>query len=68
MEKIDEMKGERNRKSLPEIQLRNLSFLQSPWRFFIVFLVTLLLALNAFAEAPRPLLFVHGNGDSAALW
>ena len=27
-----------------------------------------LLALNAAAEPQRPILFVHGNGDSAALW
>ncbi len=26
------------------------------------------LAVNVFADAPRPILFVHGNGDTAALW
>jgi len=31
-------------------------------------LFLLLLAVNAFAESPPPILFVHGNGDSAALW
>src|SRR5512142_2655722 len=27
-----------------------------------------LLAVNVFADAPRPILFVPGNGDTAALW
>ncbi len=36
-------------------------------RFFSALVLVLLLALNA-AAADRPILFVHGNGDSAALW
>ena len=36
--------------------------------FILVALFNLFLAVNVFAEAPRPVLFVHGNGDSAALW
>jgi len=35
---------------------------------FLAALVLLLLALNAAADTQRPILFVHGNGDSAALW
>ncbi len=31
-------------------------------------LLFILLAVNGFADAPRPILFVHGNGDTAALW
>ncbi len=37
-------------------------------RLFLAMLLLLLLAVNAAAEASRPILFVHGNGDSAALW
>ena len=36
--------------------------------FVGIALLLLLLAVNAFADSPRPILFVHGNGDSAALW
>ena len=36
--------------------------------FILVALFSLFLAVNVFGEAPRPVLFVHGNGDSAALW
>jgi hypothetical protein len=37
-------------------------------RLFLAMLLLLLLAVNAAAEPSRPILFVHGNGDSAALW
>jgi pimeloyl-ACP methyl ester carboxylesterase len=37
-------------------------------RLFLALLLLLLLAVNAAAEPSRPILFVHGNGDSAALW
>ncbi len=37
-------------------------------RLFLAMLLLLLLAVNAAAEASRPILFIHGNGDSAALW
>ncbi len=37
-------------------------------RLLLAALFLLLLCLNVAAEAPRPILFVHGNGDSAALW
>jgi triacylglycerol esterase/lipase EstA (alpha/beta hydrolase family) len=44
--------------------------------FYFAFLLSLLGAAlclplwpeNAAADSPRPILFVHGNGDSAALW
>jgi len=36
-------------------------------RLLWILLLILLAAGNAFAEG-RPILFVHGNGDSAALW
>ncbi len=37
-------------------------------RFVLVIFLLILLAAHAAAESPRPILFVHGNGDSAALW
>ncbi len=37
-------------------------------RFLFIFFLLNLLAAHAAAESPHPILFVHGNGDSAALW
>ena len=37
-------------------------------RLFLATLLVLLLAVNVGAETSRPILFVPGNGDSAALW
>ena len=37
-------------------------------RIILALLFFFLLALNAAAEPQQPILFVHGNGDSAALW
>ncbi len=37
-------------------------------RFLLAALLLMLLAVNVGADASRPVLFVHGNGDSAALW
>jgi triacylglycerol lipase len=38
------------------------------WVLVGLVLLLLPLAASAFADPPRPILFVHGNGDSAALW
>lgn len=37
----------------------------SRWLLALLFIF---LAVNVFADAPRPILFVPGNGDNAALW
>ncbi len=37
-------------------------------RFLLAALLMMLLAVNVGADAQLPILFVHGNGDSAALW
>ena len=37
-------------------------------RFVLVLSFLILLAAPAAADSPRPILFIHGNGDSAALW
>ena len=37
-------------------------------RFLLAALLLILLAVNVGADAQLPILFVHGNGDSAALW
>ncbi len=37
-------------------------------RLFLAVLLVLLLAVSGAAGELRPILFVHGNGDSAALW
>lgn len=42
-------------------------FLEFTRRAFLAALLLLLLALNV-AAADRPILFVHGDGDTAALW
>ncbi len=38
------------------------------YSFLLSLLILTLLVAGAAAQTPRPILFVHGNGDSAALW
>jgi len=68
MKKIDEMKTTRKIKAPCEGRTKKRFYSQLACRPILVFLFILFLAVNAFADAPRPILFVHGNGDSAALW
>jgi pimeloyl-ACP methyl ester carboxylesterase len=59
MEKFqEEKKGLQQRRSLGRIMSR----------FLLAALLLMLLAVNVGADAQLPILFVHGNGDSAALW
>ena len=59
MEKFKEKgKGLQQRRSLGQIMSR----------FLLAALLLILLAVNVGADAQLPILFVHGNGDSAALW
>jgi pimeloyl-ACP methyl ester carboxylesterase len=57
---VKEGRGNRKRRNRAEIGGVSL--------FVLVFSLLILLAGHAAAESPRPILFVHGNGDSAALW
>jgi len=68
MRKIDEMKTARKCQAPGERRARKRSLLKFTYRLLLVALLFLFLAVNAFADVPRPILFVHGNGDSAALW
>jgi pimeloyl-ACP methyl ester carboxylesterase len=68
LKKINEMKKEGKGKSSSKAsrQRRSLGLITN--RLLWAALLVILLALNVGADTSRPILFVHGNGDSAALW
>ncbi len=68
MEKIYEMKEEEKGKSRSGAYRHRRSLGQVMSRLLLAALLVMLLAVNVGADASRPILFVHGNGDSAALW
>ena len=68
MRTIDEMKTEKKRKVPGKRWSKKKSLFKLANRLLLGALLVLLVAINASADAPRPILFVHGNGDSAALW
>ena len=58
---------ERKQKAGLKARISGKEFMALTRRAFLAALILLLLALNV-AAADRPILFVHGNGDTAALW
>jgi len=58
---------ERKQKAGLKARISGKEFMVLTRRAFLAALILLLLALNV-AAADRPILFVHGNGDTAALW
>ena len=67
MEKRYGFGTERKRKARLKARRSGKQFMALTRRAFLAALILLLLALNV-AAADRPILFVHGNGDTAALW
>jgi hypothetical protein len=67
MEKKHELRAEAKRKARVKPRMSRKPFLEFTRRAFLAALLLLLLALNV-AAADRPILFVHGDGDTAALW
>jgi len=68
MEKIDEIKKKGKGKSRSKAFRQRRSLGQIMSRFLLAALLVMLLSVNVGADASHPILFVHGNGDSAALW
>lgn len=68
MRAMDEMKTVRKHKTPGERRAQKRSLCELAYRLLLGALLVLLVAINVSADAPRPILFVHGNGDSAALW
>jgi len=68
VEKSYEMREEGRGKSRSGAFRRRRSLTQIMSRLLLAASFVILLAVNVGADAFRPILFVHGNGDSAALW
>jgi len=68
MEKIDEIKEKGKGKSHSQAFRQRRSLGQIMSRLLLAALFVMLLVVNVGADASLPILFVHGNGDSAALW
>jgi pimeloyl-ACP methyl ester carboxylesterase len=67
MERIEEFKERRTRSHRKAFRPKR-PLGQTLNRLLLTGLLVMLLALNVGAATARPILFVHGNGDSAALW
>jgi triacylglycerol lipase len=68
MEKVDEIKKKEKNSSGSQFIWKRRSLSQIMNRLLWAALLVALLALNVGAAPSSPILFVHGNGDSAALW
>ena len=68
VEKSYEMREEGRGKSRSGAFRRRRTLGRITSRLLLAALLVMPLAMSAFADPPRPILFVHGNNDSAALW
>ena len=68
MEKTCELKTESKRKGRYKNRLGRKLLARCLSYLLPAVLLMAFLAVNVVADPPRPILFVHGNGDSAALW
>ena len=68
VKEIYEMSEERKSKKRRKVWWRKRTLGQIARQLLLAASLVMLLAVNVCADAFRPILFVHGNGDSAALW